>query len=133
MEQTFTRNIDALDQIFAFTGRFVKDERLNENVAYSIDLAVEELFTNMVKYNTGTSRDIAIVIDREKDEVVLQLMDFDVEPFDPTSPVDIDIDQPLEARTPGGLGLHLVKSVVDKITYEYKDRTMKVTVSKNLS
>lgn len=133
MEQTFTRNIDALDQIFAFTGRFVKDERLNENVAYSIDLAVEELFTNMVKYNTGTSRDIAIVIDREKDEVVLQLMDFDVEPFDPISPVDIDIDQPLEARNPGGLGLHLVKSVVDKITYEYRDRTMKVTVSKSLS
>ncbi|MCZ6765593.1 MAG: ATP-binding protein [bacterium] len=133
MEQTFTRNIDALDQIFAFTGRFVEDERLNENVAYSIDLAVEELFTNMVKYNTGTSKNIAILIDREKDEVVLQLMDFDVEPFDPTSPEDIDTDLPLEARKPGGLGLHLVKSVVDKITYEYKDRTMKVTVSKSLS
>ena len=133
MEQTFTRSIDALDQIFAFTGRFVEDERLDENVAYSIDLAVEELFTNMVKYNTGTSRDIAIVIDRKKDEVVLQLMDFDVEPFDPTSPEDIDTDLPLEVRKPGGLGLHLVKSVVDKITYEYKDRTMKVTVSKSLS
>lgn len=133
MEQTFTRNIGALDQIFAFTGRFVENERLSEKVAYSIDLAVEELFTNMVKYNTGTSRDIAIAIGREKDEVVLQLVDFDVDPFDPTSPGDIDTDQSLEARTPGGLGLHLVKSVVDKITYEYKDRTMKVTVSKSLS
>jgi len=133
MEQSFTRNISALDQIFAFTGRFVHDEQLNKDVAFSIDLAVEELFTNMVKYNSGTTRDIAIAINRDGDDVVLQLVDFDVEPFDPTKSREVDTDQPLEARTPGGLGLHLVKSVVDRITYEYKDRTMKVTVSRSLS
>ncbi len=41
-------------------------------------------------------------------------------------------DQPIEERKVGGLGLHLVKSIVDKITYEYKDRHMQVTIMKEL-
>jgi len=44
----------------------------------------------------------------------------------------VETDQPIEERKAGGLGLHLVKSIVDKITYEYKDRRMQVTIMKEL-
>jgi serine/threonine-protein kinase RsbW len=40
------------------------------------------------------------------------------------------LDAPVEERKPGGLGLHLVKSVVDRVTYEYRDREMRVSAEK---
>jgi anti-sigma regulatory factor (Ser/Thr protein kinase) len=40
------------------------------------------------------------------------------------------LDAPIEQRNPGGLGLHLVSSVVDRVTYEYQDRAMRVSAEK---
>lgn len=132
MEQTFKRDFGALDEIFALVARFVGDNQIDEAVTFSINLAVEEIFTNMVKYNTGTQEDISIRIDRGRGSVTLELVDRDVDPFDPESAEGQPTDRPIEERKPGGLGLHLVKSVVDKVAYEYADRQMKVTVVKNL-
>ncbi len=93
---------------------------------------VEEIFTNMVKYNRGSANRIQIGISRDDDRVVVRLTDFDVDPFDPANAPDVDVDLPLEARVPGGLGLHLVKSLADKLTYEYADRVMRVSVVKRI-
>jgi serine/threonine-protein kinase RsbW len=93
---------------------------------------VEEIFTNMVKYNRGSAHRIRIAVSRADDSVVVRLTDFDVDPFDPASAPEVDVDLPLEARRPGGLGLHLVKSLADKLTYEYEDRVMRVSVVKRI-
>jgi serine/threonine-protein kinase RsbW len=132
MEKAFTRDFGALDDVFGFVGEFVEREKISEAVAFSLNLAVEELFTNMVKYNSGGGEGIRIALRKEGRTVCLQLVDTDVDPFDPASAPEVAVDRPLDERTPGGLGLHLVRSVVDKITFEYNDREMKVTVVKNL-
>ena len=132
MEQVFKRDFSSLDSIFDFAGSFLAAEALSEEVSYAVNLAVEELFTNMVKYNTGGGGDITIRIDREGDDVVMQLVDSDVDPFDPGGIGDVDTSKPMEQRAIGGLGLHLVKSVVDKISYEYNNRRMMVTIVKSL-
>jgi anti-sigma regulatory factor (Ser/Thr protein kinase) len=132
MEQIFKRHFDSLDAVFAFVDRFVGNENVDRGVAFSVNLAVEEVFTNMVKYNTGAGNDIAIRIHTDEGAIVMQLVDSDVDPFDPASAPDAGIDRPMDDRTPGGLGLHLVKSVVDKVSYEYENRQMTVTVIKNL-
>jgi anti-sigma regulatory factor (Ser/Thr protein kinase) len=36
---------------------------------------------------------------------------------------DADVDRPLEQRTPGGLGLHLIRRMVDSLEYRYDDKT----------
>jgi len=131
-ERAFKRDFAALEDVFVFIGEFIEGRDLDASVAYAINLAVEEIFTNMVKYNKGSGDTIRIAIGGGDDAVTLQLADFDVEPFHPDSAPDPDISAPIDARTPGGLGLHLVKSVVDKLTYEYNDRQMKVTVVKRL-
>ncbi|MDH3215893.1 MAG: ATP-binding protein [Candidatus Krumholzibacteria bacterium] len=132
MQESFTREFDSLDEIFAFINRFLATEGLDEKVTFPIDLAVEELFTNMVKYNTGGGNEISISIGKRDDAVVLELIDFDVDPFDPSKAPQANVDDAIEDRRIGGLGLRLVRSVVDKITYEYKNRQMKVSVFKKL-
>jgi len=132
MDGSFERDFGALGDIFAFTQRFAEAHGLDEPLMYSINLVVEELFTNMVKYNTGGGREIAIRIDVLDGTLRIELVDDGVDPWDPNQAPAVKTDQPLEERKPGGLGLYLVRSIVDDLQYEYANRQMKVTAIKNL-
>lgn len=87
---------------------------------------------NMVKYNRGTHHDITLRMDWIGDAVEVSLTDYDVEPYDPTRAPELDIDAPLAARRPGGMGLYLVSKMVDAIRYEYRNRESKVTFTKSM-
>ncbi|MGA7305258.1 MAG: ATP-binding protein [Rhodothermales bacterium] len=132
MEQTFTRNLDELHKVFIFLDTFAEASDVDMSVSLPVRLAVEELFTNMVKYNKDSRADITLSIDRSDDEVKIVLTDFDTEPFDITSAGDVDITASLDERTPGGLGIHLVKRMVDEIHYRYKDRVSQITLIKSV-
>jgi serine/threonine-protein kinase RsbW len=132
MERLFPRTVDSLEAIFRFVDEFLEAEGLEASNAFDLNMIFEELFTNMVKYNTESDRDIRISIDREKDVLVLCVTDFDVEPFDITQARDVDVDRPGRERTPGGLGIHFVRQLVDSMTYDYADRTSRITLTKRL-
>jgi hypothetical protein len=57
------------------------------------------------------------------------LTDHDVDFFDVTRTADVDINAPLEERNPGGLGLHLIKKMVEFFEYQYleESRTSRIT------
>jgi anti-sigma regulatory factor (Ser/Thr protein kinase) len=131
--QVFPRQIAALDEIFSFLAGFIDRHCIDDDTSYAIRFAAEELFTNMVKYNKGTTHGIALQVGLDDGQVVrMQLTDTGVDPFDPSSLDAVDVDAPLEERVPGGLGLHLVRAMVDELKYDYADRQMKVTVTKRL-
>jgi serine/threonine-protein kinase RsbW len=134
MGQVFPRQIGALDEIFTFLGEFVDRHGLDDDTSYAIRFAAEELFTNMVKYNQGTNSGISLQVgvDESGQLVRMQLTDSGVDPFDPASLDAVDVDAPLEERVPGGLGIHLVRALVDDLSYAYADREMRVTVTKRL-
>ena len=75
-------------------------------------------------------RDAALV--EVEGGVEVTLTDYDVEPFDVTKAPDVDIDLPVEQRKPGGLGLHLIRRLVDSIEYRYspEDRQSRITFRK---
>ncbi len=81
----------------------------------------------MVTYDTETREKILIELAPHEHGVQVSLTDYGVERFDPRAAGDVNIDAPLEQRTPGGLGLYLVLKMVDSIQYEYRDRTSKIT------
>lgn len=132
MEKKFKRDIKSLDKIFDFIGDFVTKNKFDDSITFTLNLVVEELFTNLVKYNEETSQDILISLNQDRNKLIVSLTDFDVEPFDVTKSGEVDVDQSIKKRKVGGLGLHLVKQLVDKIDYEYKDRESKITLIKNL-
>ncbi|MFQ5676607.1 MAG: ATP-binding protein [bacterium] len=132
MERKFKRAISSLDDIFQFIGEFSRREGVDESLVFTINLVVEELFTNMVKYNRQNSNKIAIDLKLKKNDLLIHLTDFDVEPFDITKADKVDTGKTLQERKVGGLGIHLVKKMVDKIDYEYRDRQSKIILTKHL-
>lgn len=131
-EQRFGRTFGSLDAIFRFVEGFLDAEGIGTDQSFEIQLVIEELFTNMVKYSRDGHQDIAISLEREGPRLVICLRDFDVEPFDVTRVPTADVDQPITERTRGGLGLHLVRQVADDFRYDYRDRNSIITVIKRL-
>jgi anti-sigma regulatory factor (Ser/Thr protein kinase) len=130
MQKKFIRSYDSLEEIFEFTERFFETETINESVRFAVHFVMEELFTNMVKYNPGNSNDILLGVDKTNNSVKISLTDYDVDPFDVTEERDVDIESPLTERKVGGLGLHLIKIMVDSMEYHYSDRQSKITFTK---
>jgi len=130
-ERRFARSFDSLEGLHAFIAEFLTSERLDAAHAFDLDLIAEELFTNMVKYGGGREA-IAVGLAREGDTVTLVLRDFDGHPYDVTNPRGVAVDAPLEARRPGGLGLHLVQRMADDLDYCHDGRTGTITVRKRL-
>jgi anti-sigma regulatory factor (Ser/Thr protein kinase) len=130
----FRREIDALGEIFAFLETFADGQEVDEKAAFCINLVVEELFTNMVRHNEGGGDQITISIERRDNRVHLELVDTDVEPFDPATAEVPPVDAGIGERRPGGLGIYLVRSMVDNLNYAYETegRRMRITVTKTL-
>jgi len=127
MEQKFKRSFNELKNIVTMTESMFLEEGLEPNLRNVVDLATEELFVNMVTYNTESKEDILIQMMPHEHGIEVSLTDYDVKRFDPTSTRSVDMDAPLAERIPGGLGLYLVLKMVDSIHYEYRNRQSKIT------
>jgi anti-sigma regulatory factor (Ser/Thr protein kinase) len=129
--RSFSRSFDSIPAIFALTAEVFASEHIDPALRPSVDLTLEELFTNMVKYSASSA---AVRIDMTKvpGGVEVTLTDYDVEPFDVTQAPDADINLPIEQRKPGGLGLHLIRRLVDCVHYEYssESRQSRITFRK---
>ncbi|MCH7754595.1 ATP-binding protein [candidate division KSB1 bacterium] len=132
MDKKFKRDLNSLDGIFKFINEFSAKTGVDESVVFTINLVVEELFTNIVKYTSENSNEILLQLKKNEDDLIIHLTDFDVDPFDITKTAEVDTKQSLEERRVGGLGIHLVKQMIDKIEYEYKDRQSKIILIKHL-
>ena len=132
MELRVARNFEAIAGIHAVIEDFCERRAISESAAFAVNLVVEELFTNLVKYNRGGGQTILLELERADDRLVIRLTDYDVDSFDPAQVPPVDVSAPLATRRAGGLGLHLVRSYVDEFDYEYTDRTMRITAIKIL-
>jgi anti-sigma regulatory factor (Ser/Thr protein kinase) len=95
-------------------------------------LAVEEACTNIALYAyDGRGGTIHITVRRDKDRMVLIIEDWGV-PFDPTAHRTILSDADAEDRPIGGLGIHLIKSYVDGISYQFVDGKNTLKLIKNI-
>ncbi len=127
VRKEYKRSFDEIRNIVADTERFFEEENIDPSLRLKVDLSIEELFVNMVTYDTETDRDILVEMTPIENGIEVSLTDFGVEPFDPTQPRDVNIDAPLSERDAGGLGLYLVLKMADSITYHYQDRTSTIT------
>ena len=132
MKKKFKRDINSIKEITKFIAEFLIQKKLDNGLSFTINLAVEELFTNMVKYNAGNPNDVLIGLAQGSNKLIVTIIDYDVEQFDIRQTEEYDATQTLEERPIGKLGIRLVKQIMDKIDYEYTDRQSKITLIKYL-
>ena len=117
--RAFRRELDAMEELFAFTSDAFAAQGIDERLRPTVDLVLEELFTNVVKYGKKSEGPVRVEVARTPGGVQVTMIEDDAERFDPTAGPAVDTSKPLEARAPGGLGLHLVRKLVDSIEYRY--------------
>ena len=125
VERRFPRNLGSLEPMAQFVADYVGSRGFDREHSFTMDLLLEELFTNLVRHGKGGGPEVSVRLDGEDEELILTVQDFEVEPFDPTS-------APLRHSdgSGGGLGLRLIRRIADSIRYEYKERSVIITLTK---
>lgn len=101
--------------------RFVEDATtalgIDPAAVASIVLAVDEATSNIIAHGyQGQPGDIEIDVEHERNALLIRLRDR-APPFDPTSVPTPDLAVPLEQRVAGGLGIHLIRQTMDRVTH----------------
>ena len=102
----------------SFIARFWQETNLPESGAMAFEFSLEELFTNVFKYGLvadGPS-DVRVSLERFDGGVRMVISD-PGPPFDPVAEDAPDLDLSLDEREVGGLGIFLLKGMMDDITY----------------
>jgi sigma-B regulation protein RsbU (phosphoserine phosphatase) len=133
LAETFRRDIAELDEVFDLVERFFASIDAGDAARNSVALAAEEIFTNLVRYNAEGGDQIEIHLKLEDDSAVLRITDFNAPPFDVRFDAPkVEVGQPLEERSPGGLGLFLVKTMMDRVEYSHEGGNSTVTLYKRV-
>lgn len=128
MRRQFPKEMKVLAEVHQFVEEFLKDVNAGGKAAYSLNLAIEEILTNMIKYHPESRQDVEIGLATQDEYIVADLTDFGVDSFDITTSKEVDIEAPEEQRLPGGLGLHLIKQMTDDLAYKFEDGNSTVTI-----
>ncbi len=127
------RNLGALPEVMRLAEAFFASAPAGASVRFPVELALEEIFTNIVRHNREGTGAIRIDLRTAGQDVVISITDFDAPRFDPVSDAPpVDIDKPLDERQSGGLGIHLVRKMMDRIEYSHSNRTGTITLHKRM-
>ena len=131
IEKSFAKDLLSLKAIFEFVGRFSISNKLDDGQTFSIKFAVEEVFTNMVKYNPSEN-EVAISLTRDGTKVKVDFVDVEKVPFDITKKEEVNPSLPIEQRRPGGLGIFLIKKLMDRVEYAHDGVHSRITLTKHV-
>jgi serine/threonine-protein kinase RsbW len=113
-----TGNFEELIKVRNFIQDNAKAFGFDEDIAYNISLAVDEACTNLIlyAYNLDKSRKICIKLESDNDQYMISILD-DGLPFNPLEMPSPEMNEYLKRFKRGGLGIHIMRSVMDKIEY----------------
>lgn len=131
---TLTNDLSTIPQLNEFLDLIFEEVGVDMEVCMSLNLAMEEAVVNVIDYAypQGTSGSIDINVLADEDSIVFVIMDSGI-PFDPTAAKEVDTTLPLEERPIGGLGIHLIRKIMDDVSYERRDNKNILTLRKNIN
>ncbi|MDE2926269.1 MAG: ATP-binding protein [Acidobacteriota bacterium] len=123
--------VEELSVITAAVEQFGDAERWPSDMIFQINLVIEELGLNIMTHGkTEELEKIEITLTAEGESLTVEIVD-NGHPFDPTSEApEPDLDVELGERTIGGLGIHIVRSLVDNLRYRRQGGRNHVTLVK---
>jgi anti-sigma regulatory factor (Ser/Thr protein kinase) len=123
-----------LTRVAESVDEFCAANDLPADCSFKLNIALEELLTNTISYGYDDEQrhEIPLDIAIENDALVVEMSD-DARPFDPLQAPPPDLDSPIAERRVGGLGVHLVKTLMDEVAYAYRDGRNHIRLRKRIA
>ena len=123
-----------LELLYEVVTRFLQTHGQTSKFINSVNLVLEEMVTNVIKYAEPKAGDphVAVHLDLISRQLTVTLID-NGPAFNPLLHPDVDTTAPIEEREIGGLGIHLVKKLVDHIEYQRRDNQNQLTLVKKFA
>jgi serine/threonine-protein kinase RsbW len=125
-------DLDHVSEVREFVGRIGEELALESHVIFELQLAVEEACSNVVFHAyDGQGGDLEVSIEPVDGGVQVVLRDWGVA-FDPQTVRVPDVQAPLDQRPLGGLGLHIMRQMMDQVEFQFDpDRGNTLTLVKH--
>ena len=126
-------DVQEVTKLAAFVDEFCEAIGADMSMTMSLNLALEEAVVNVMSYAypKDSKGEVTIHAEFKNDVLTFVVIDNGI-PFDPTKTQDADTTLSAEERPIGGLGIHLVRTIMDTIAYEYVNGQNVLTISKKL-
>ena len=131
MEIRLRNDLSELERVSQHLKDFAAHQGLDPRVLHDLDLALEEVLANIISYGYGDDRGHHIVVSLEvrSGEVRVEVED-DGRPFNPLEAPEVDTTTPPDERPLGGLGIHLVRQLMDGLEYRRQGDRNRLTLRK---
>ena len=131
---TLTNDLKRIPRLNTFVEEACEANGFDMAVTTQINLAIEEAVVNVMNYAYPKDTTGNITIEAKADKSTLSFVISDTgTPFDPTAKPEVDITLSAEDRSIGGLGIHLIRQIMDHINYERVDGHNVLTLIKKLA
>jgi anti-sigma regulatory factor (Ser/Thr protein kinase) len=123
MERTFQLHVPSstenLSMIRDFVGSVGARAGFSKGDLVKLELAVDEACANVIEhaYGSDTTREVTVKATLDSDAVQIRIIDTG-RGFDPATVAEVDLDSLVQQRKSGGLGMRLIRSVMDEVQYE---------------
>lgn len=127
--------IDQIRRAVLFVATTVQRMEMGTDGAHQVQIAVEEIITNIVEHGYPADPQSAVVdiaIEREGQQVVITITD-DAPLFNPLLNAEPDPQTPLEDRAKGGWGVYFAKKYVDVVHYQAVSNRNQITLIKKIA
>ena len=126
-------DIQEVPKLTDFVGEVCEEMGFDEMTTKQMKLAIEEAVVNVMNYAYPSGQRGDVTIEAASNDTRLKFTIIDSgKPFDPTVQADVDTTLPASERRIGGLGIHLVRQIMDSINYERMDSLNILTLRKNV-
>ena len=125
--------VGELERVATFIEEISEELGLSMELQMNLNLVMEEMVSNVIfyAYPEGTDAEIELMVESSGKELTFVLSDQGRE-FDPTMKEDADIDVNPIDREIGGMGILIVKNIMNKVTYQRLDGKNLLTMKKEI-
>lgn len=130
---TLPNDVRDVPLLAGFIDEVCEELGIDMTMTMQLNLAMEEAVVNVMSYAYPKGEEGKVNVDVDSDGRTLRFVISDHgTPFDPTTKAEVDTTLPAESRNIGGLGIHLIRSIMDETTYERVDDMNVLTLVKKL-
>lgn len=131
---TLPNDVQATTELGMFVDEVCENVGFDMSTTLKLNLAIEEAVVNVISYAypAGTKGDVDIDAEADDEQLKFVISDSGT-PFDPTQKSEVDTTLSAEERGIGGLGIHLIRQIMDTINYERVDGKNVLTLHKKLT